>query len=117
MSDEQIPNIAVEQALEQIHSRSFAGRNPHLGKMINCAVCNLRHRENQTPKCEQSIVVELVPPEGLTQLTHRQIMGAKFYNRQRQAPRNRPKNKMHYWLRVILDARKKRNEKASDSNS
>lgn len=25
-------------------SKTFSQRNPHLGKMINCAVCNTRHR-------------------------------------------------------------------------
>jgi hypothetical protein len=110
---------AAAEALEQIKNRSYAGRHPELGKMINCQYCGLRHRENdQLRKCKQTFVTktregdllqgELQPPEGMTQLTTRQIFGAAMFNRRRQRPRNRPKNKMHHWLRVILDARKKR---------
>lgn len=54
----------VEAAQKAIRGRSFSGRNPHLGKMINCPVCGERHRVNRTiprskgkveilPKCEQ----------------------------------------------------------------
>lgn len=35
--------IAAEKALAEIRLRSFSGRNPELGKMINCH-CGLRHR-------------------------------------------------------------------------
>jgi hypothetical protein len=41
------------KALTQIEDRSFAGRNPHLGKMVNCPVHGFRHRLNEFGKCEQ----------------------------------------------------------------
>jgi len=34
----------VQAALKAIRQRSFSERNPHLGKMIKCQVCNRRHR-------------------------------------------------------------------------
>lgn len=46
--------IAAEKALKELRFRSFSGRNPELGKMINCKVCSLRHRDSQ--KCEQKFV-------------------------------------------------------------
>lgn len=99
---------AAEDALKSIKERSFAGRNPQLGKMINCQYCGMRHRENDTLlKCEQKFIKELTPPEGLTELTPHQVMGAKFFERRRKQSRNRPKNKMNHWLRVILDAKEK----------
>ena len=36
---------AAEAALGNIKDRSFSGRNPELGKMINCPVCLRRHRK------------------------------------------------------------------------
>src|SRR6266478_6540926 len=35
---------AAEEALGDIKDRSFSGRNAEFGKMINCQVCNRRHR-------------------------------------------------------------------------
>lgn len=42
----------VVDALEAITSRSFSGRHPELGRMVNCQVCSTRHRENEH-KCVQ----------------------------------------------------------------
>jgi hypothetical protein len=42
---------AAAKALAEIHDRSFAGRNPEVGKMIKCQVCSRRHRDSL--KCEQ----------------------------------------------------------------
>jgi hypothetical protein len=36
---------AAASALESIANRSFSGRNSEFGKMINCLVCNRRHRK------------------------------------------------------------------------
>lgn len=100
---------AAVEALSMIKDRSYAGRNPSLGKMINCQFCGMRHRQNDTVmKCEQKFITELTPPEGLTTLTARQIFGAKAFNKRRRTDRKRPKSKMHHSLRVILDARKKK---------
>jgi hypothetical protein len=72
MTDEQQIKDAVEEktfkttltpeqldaALGDIRSRSFSGRNLHLGKMIKCQVCNLRHRENEK-KCVQAFTYRI----------------------------------------------------------
>ena len=77
---------SAEEALKAIQNRSFAGRNVHLGKMINCQVCGMRHRENER-RCEQRIVVELKPPKGTDQLTVKQILGAARFAKKRIKPR------------------------------
>lgn len=46
--------VAAVIALEEIRNRSFSGRHPELGKMINCLVCDLRHRDSI--KCQQKFV-------------------------------------------------------------
>jgi hypothetical protein len=43
---------AVDAALKTIAARSFSERNPELGNMIKCQVCQTRHRANER-KCEQ----------------------------------------------------------------
>src|SRR6266404_7287931 len=43
---------AINAVLFAIQDRSFSGRNPELGKMVNCRVCGTRHRLNER-KCEQ----------------------------------------------------------------
>jgi hypothetical protein len=43
---------AIDAALAAVLTRSYSGRNPALGKMVNCAVCRSRHRE-MGAKCEQ----------------------------------------------------------------
>jgi hypothetical protein len=105
---------AAEAALAEIHDRSYAGRHPELGRMINCALCGLRHRENWVRKCEQKfaekdgvVYGELKPPEGLTHLTKNQIIGkARFKGR--AVPRRRPKNPITKWERVLAEAQKRK---------
>jgi hypothetical protein len=46
--------VASVLALEEIKRRSFSGRHPELGKMVNCQVCRTRHRSSI--KCEQKFV-------------------------------------------------------------
>ena len=112
---------AAEQALSTIKDRSYAGRNPELGKMINCAFCGTRHRQNDSlMKCEQKFATEtregdpvqgeLLPPEGMATLTARQLIGAAAFAKRRQRPRNKPKNKIHYWLKVIIEAAKRKKD-------
>jgi hypothetical protein len=84
---------AAAKALAEIRSRSFAGRHPELGRMINCQFCSLRHRENER-KCSQTfakteegvVYGELTPPEGLTKLTARQVLGAQRFAKKRINP-------------------------------
>ena len=112
---------AAEQALSTIKDRSYSGRHPELGKMINCQFCGMRHRQNDTlRKCEQKFATEtregdpvqgeLLPPEGMATLTARQLIGAAAFAKRRQRPRNKPKNKIHYWLKVIIEAAKRKND-------
>ncbi len=87
---------AAAKALAEIRNRSFSGRHPELGRMINCQFCNLRHRENQNFRegaCEQKFATEdgieygkLIPPEGLTGLTARQVIGAQRFAKKRINP-------------------------------
>lgn len=35
---------SITKVRESLASRSFSGRNPELGKMINCVFCDRRHR-------------------------------------------------------------------------
>jgi hypothetical protein len=105
---------AAAEAFAAIKDRPFYGRNPHLGKMINCPFCDLRHRENER-KCEQKFAEKdgivygaLVPLGGLTQLTKRQIFGARAFAKKRQRPRNKPNTKMTKWARVLMAAAEKR---------
>jgi hypothetical protein len=113
---------ASEEALQAIKNRSFSGRNPHLGRMISCAICGLRHRENER-KCEQKFAVdenkivygELKPPEGLTNLTARQLVGAAVFNKRRRKPRQRPIKPMTKWQRILKEAHeRKHSDKKSD---
>lgn len=45
-------HAAMIEAFAVVQGRTYAGRNPQLGKMVNCAVCRQRHRLNER-KCEQ----------------------------------------------------------------
>jgi hypothetical protein len=108
--------LAAEQALDEIRARSFSGRNPHLGKMINC-VCGLRHREFERV-CKQKfaekdgvIYGELKPPEGLTQLTRKQILGAKAFAKKRI----RPHSNRYLQARLNKIAARQRKEKLDSS--
>lgn len=42
--------LTIEKALKTMRERPFSGRNPELGKMINCKICSRRHRETQIMK-------------------------------------------------------------------
>src|ERR1035437_9182350 len=84
--------VAACAALKAIKDRSFIGRHPELGKMVNCKFCGRRHREKEL-KCEQHFVTknkdgdkvqgELIPPAGLTGLTARQVLGAQYFAKKR----------------------------------
>jgi len=103
--------IAAGLALAEIRQRSFSGRNAHLGRMINCQFCGLRHRENER-QCKQTFVVELTPPEGLTHLTARQTYGAAAFYKRRRKPRTRPTKPLTKWQRIIVEAHKRKHAKA-----
>lgn len=98
----------AEAAIADIRSRSFFERNPHLAKMINCCVCDRRHRG---PQCkpvykqmwvdedvetgELSIQYAVVPLPG-QKPTVRCVAGAKAVNKKRK---NRHPNR--FGLRLV----------------
>lgn len=97
---------AIDTAVTAVQERTYAGRNPQLGKMINCQVCRARHRAMGN-KCEQVFTHrvdhdnyellreneqgELVPDyrtctkEG-ERPTMKQLMGAAAFNKKRFHP-------------------------------
>lgn len=115
--------LAAEQALQAIRDRSFSGRHPELGKMINCQICGLRHRENER-KCEVHYhKIDGVPQvAGETPATKfditfegdiplkkaRQVFGARFFKGKRKRPRNRPQKPLHHWLSILIAAQKRK---------
>jgi hypothetical protein len=103
---------AAESALSEIRDRSFSGRHPELGRMINCQFCGLRHRAHER-LCEQKfaqkdgvVYGELTPPEGLTNLTIKQVVGVKMFAKRRINPHRRldRSDEPHYWARVRAEA-------------
>lgn len=38
---------AIAEFNEEHYNKSFSGRHPELGKMINCQICSLRHRSSE----------------------------------------------------------------------
>lgn len=75
---------AVAEFTKAQEAKSFSGRHPELGKMVNCRVCSTRHRSIHV--CEQRHVVELIPPPGLTGLTKNQVVGRAAFAKKRVMP-------------------------------
>jgi hypothetical protein len=48
----------LADALKEVAGRSFSGRHPELGKMLNCKVCGRRHRESEMVKKRIAIQTE-----------------------------------------------------------
>jgi hypothetical protein len=71
----------AEAFFNERENLSFSGRNPELGKMINCGVCGRRHRSSHT--CVQNYTVEAKssrPPKGRI-LRHRNAWGLQVLER------------------------------------
>lgn len=81
-------NRAVAAAVNAIRSRSFSGRNPQLGKMINCAVCDKRHRNSIvcTPKYGVGRYDPEKKPLVASDKTARGILGAARFAKVRFHP-------------------------------
>ena len=85
-------DAAVASFLAEYKAKSFSGRHPELGKMVNCPICDLRHRSSVT--CKQRFTIdpktketrELRPPDGLTGLTRFQVLGRKPFAGKRINP-------------------------------
>jgi|SRR5579859_849618 len=90
----------AEKALAEVRSRSFSGRHPELGKMINCPVCSRRHRSFIV--CEQKfttgrydlrdpkpLLIAGVTPETETVVESRKVravFGARLFAKKRLHP-------------------------------
>lgn len=126
---------AAAEALEAIKDRSFAGRNPELGRMINCVHCGFRHRENQNGRsnadpCQEKFakIDEVEQIAGETKHTksenlieaeiprkqQRIIFGAKRVKGRRKQLRNRPRNPLTHWQRILIAKVKKEASNGSD---
>ena len=79
----------IDAFKEKYANRTFSGRHPELGKMINCPICTRRHRASQV--CHQQFVKVLTPPEGLTSLTKFQIFGRAAFAKKRLRPHHSKK--------------------------
>jgi hypothetical protein len=68
---------AVAKFREDFTHRSFSARHPELGKMQNCAICQLRHRSSQI--CQQNILAPAAQ-------TRKGILGATMFAKKRLKP-------------------------------
>lgn len=95
---------AVVPALQAITERSFSGRHPELGKMINCQFCGHRHRENER-NCKQVFAKDKNGKDRVAPQTRKGIYGAAMFAKRRIHPHQHPKSPMHYWVRVLIKAK------------
>lgn len=98
--EKQALNKAVFEALAEIRSRSYSGRNPSLGKMLNCSICGNRHREvrmfdGKVYRCELKYAkgsrYDMLPedqkkPMILEPTTIKQLLGAQRFAKKRKFP-------------------------------
>jgi hypothetical protein len=66
---------AALDALKEIRARSFSGRHPELGRMINCQVCDRRHRESEHH--EQKFTTRWTVVDGKKVYTDEQLIAGK----------------------------------------
>jgi hypothetical protein len=78
---------AIAKFREEFENRSFSGRHPELGKMVNCKICGLRHRSVQV--CQERIAVP-------TAETRKGIYGAAQFAKKRIRPHH-----SHRRLRIV----------------
>ena len=77
----------AEKAIKEIQARSFSGRNPELGKMINCH-CGRRHRESE--KHDMKYIAEAGKTPATESLIEerriRLVLGAAMFKGKRRKP-------------------------------
>ncbi len=117
---------AAAAALKEIRNRSFSGRHPDLGRMINCPFCGLRHREHDNGRdkpCEQTFAIQngvhaiagktpSTTPEFLydgdvQRKQARLLFGARLVKGKRKTPRNRLQQPLSFWRRVLIEKENK----------
>jgi hypothetical protein len=78
-------NQLVTKAFNVLRARSFSGRHPEVGRMINCPVCDRRHRGNI---CEPKYGVGRWDPEKKSliacQDTQKGVLGAVGFAKKRK---------------------------------
>ena len=80
-------NAAVAKALETIRNRTFSGRNPQLGKMFNCPICDRRHRGTICePKYAVGRYADPKVPLIASQETAKGVLGAHVFAKKRFHP-------------------------------
>jgi hypothetical protein len=87
----------VTKTLSDIRGRSYSERHPELGRMMNCQVCNRRHREPQCQPRYHVLYTEEDPDTGETndvlavcqQQTLKGRIGATQFKHKRMKPRKR----------------------------
>jgi hypothetical protein len=68
---------AIAKLREDIADRSFSGRHPELGKMVNCKICGLRHRSSIV--CKEIVVIP-------TAQTRKGVYGSAAFAKKRIKP-------------------------------
>lgn len=121
LNDDGTPHICkssqlVNDALQAITERSFSGRHPELGKMINCKFCGHRHRENER-NCKQVFAKDENGNDRTVPQTRKGIYGAAMFAKRRIHPRRRPKQPMHYWMRILIESKKRKEQDGPDNLS
>jgi hypothetical protein len=80
-------NIAIAKTVNAIRNRSFHDRNPSIGKMVNCPICDRRHRE---PLCQPVYAVGRWADEKIpliaSQTTRKGVYGAATVAKKRFHP-------------------------------
>src|SRR5690349_5834443 len=101
-------NLAIPYELQKalylynkkFRERTFSGRNPQLGKMINCAICDRRHREYPACKLiyathdkQGNVYQEIFDGDNWVPMamqasneTHKGVLGAAAFKRKRINP-------------------------------
>jgi hypothetical protein len=81
-------NQAVAKFVNDFKQRSFSGRHLNLGKMVNCPVCDRRHRSSII--CVPKYAVGKYDPEKkpliASQTTHKGVYGAAAFAKKRLHP-------------------------------
>lgn len=96
---------AEAQALQAIHNRSFSGRHQDLGKMVNCKVCDLRHRESEVHKPKYIAVAGETPAtESLIEKNRIRLTvgAAQFKGKRKRPPLNKRTNEFVQLVRSLL---------------
>lgn len=108
---------AAEIALAEIRDRSFSGRHPELGRMVNCQFCGLRHRENER-RCEQvfTTVVSRGPDEKIVlerraPQTRKGVLGAAMFAKKRH------RSHSNRWAQARANAETAKRRKKKDLTS